>query len=802
MVLTVLLFAAAYFVVQRLTSTLRFLPVGITTIWAPGALLFTALLLVPPRRWWVFYAGLCLGIFASFYGDTKLPVGTALLAAQFHFVVVAMGAWQVRRFGSNALLGNLTSVLLFFVIAVVLVSVITVAPIHVVLFLSGANDIWPVFIRDALSVALGMLIATPALTLTLANGRAWLRARSWHPFAEVAALATALVGTGYLIFDMPRENATAPALLYAPLPLLLWAAVRFELAGASAALLLLAYQSTWGAIHGRGPFASQPPVDSVFQLQLFLLAISLPLMVLATAIQERRQASLALSEAEKEVRREYAQLATIYQTAPVGLAFVDTQLRFVSMNDHLAEINGLSADAHLGRTVRQVLPHLADTVEPIYRRVIATGQPVVDTEVRGAASSRPHSERSWLVSYYPVQDSQGTTLGVNTVVQEVTERRRTEERFRLVVESTPNAIVMVNAEGAIVLVNSQCEIFFGYRREELLGRPVEVLVPERFRPKHPGYRTDFFASPSARPMGGGRDLFGRRKDGSEFPVEVGLTPIRSGAGLFVLCAIVDITTRKQAEEARRELAHASRLALVGELTASIAHEINQPLGAILSNADAGEMLLESSPPALDQVREILGDIRKDDLRASEVIRRLRTLLSKGEVERKPVNLNEVLSDVMLLVRAESRRRGITMDSRPENDLPLVRGDKVHLQQVMLNLVFNGMEAMAEAPGEKRVTVRTGVNENGSAEIAISDTGSGILPYQLPRVFDPFFSTKKDGMGLGLSIARSLVEAHGGRIWVENNPDGGATFRFTLPTGREQPNPESRGTLKAPAGASA
>jgi PAS domain S-box-containing protein len=454
--------------------------------------------------------------------------------------------------------------------------------------------------------------------------------------------------------------------------------VRFELAGVSWALLIVAFQSTWGAIHGRGPFASEAPADSVLQLQLFLLAISLPLMFLATALRERRQAFADLCRAEEEVRREYAQLATIYQSAPVGLAFVDTQLRFVNINDHLAEVNGRPAEAHLGRTVRQALPHLADTVEPIFRRVIATGQPVVDTEIQGETAGRPGEERSWLVSYHPVQDSQGTVLGVNTVVQEVSERRR-------------------------------------------------------------------------------------------------------------------------AEEARRELAHVSRLALVGELTASIAHEINQPLGAILSNADAAEMLLEAPAPPLDQVRAILADIRRDDLRASEVIGSLRALLRKREMEVQPVDLNDVLSQVMLLVRTESRRRGVMVAAETADDVPPVRGDRVHLQQVLLNLVFNGMEAVTDVPGEKRVTVRTFVNENGSAAIAVSDTGSGILPERLPRRFDPFFSTKKQGLGLGLSIARSLVEAHGGRIWAANNPDRGATFQFTLPTGSEQRNPESSPFQQMPVG---
>jgi PAS domain S-box-containing protein len=675
--MTMLLFAAAFCVVQRLTFGLRFPPFQRTTIWTPGALFFTALLLAPPRRWWIYFVGLCLGVFCAFCDDSAITLPNAILAAGVFFTGLALAVWGTRRFSTNPPLGNPTSLMVFVGITLFVVPPIVIIPANLRLLLSGADDALVICLHAWLAGALGTLTATPALTLTLAHGAAWVRAASWLRCLEFASLAVGLGAAGFFCFQGPLGTTAFAALLYVPLPLLLWAAVRFELAGVSWALLGLAFVSIWGAAHGRGPFASPGPVENVVQLQVFLLAISLPLMFLATVIQERRQAASALANAEQEVRREYAQLATIFQMAPIGLAFVDTQLRYVSINDHLAQINGQPADAHLGRTVREAIPHLADTVEPIYRRVLATGQPVLDIEVQGATAAPPGSERSWLISRYPVKDSHGSILGVIAVVQDITERKRTEE-------------------------------------------------------------------------------------------------------------------------VRRELAHASRLALVGELTASIAHEINQPLGAILSNAEAAEMLLESSPPALDEVREILGDIRKDDLRASEVIRHLRALLRKREMELEPVDLREVLSDVVLFVRAEARRRGVMVESEPVDDLPLMRGDKIHLQQVLLNLVFNGMEAMADVPGERRLTVRTAVHEGGSAEIAVSDTGPGILPERLPRLFDPFFSTKKEGMGLGLSIARSLVEAHGGRIWAENNPGGGATFRFTVPTGREEPSPQSRDTLKAPA----
>ena len=201
---------------------------------------------------------------------------------------------------------------------------------------------------------------------------------------EACLIGGGLVAISMRVFNWPMAGeGSSPALVYLPLPLLLWAAVRFGPLGVNASLMIVACLSISGAVHGRGPFVTSSPAENVLSLQLFLVVISLPLMFLATVIRERRQAFSDLARAEQEVRREYAQLATIYHSAPVGLAFVDAELRYVGVNDHLAEINGRPADAHLGRTVREVLPHLADTLEPLFRRVIATGQPVVDAETPG-----------------------------------------------------------------------------------------------------------------------------------------------------------------------------------------------------------------------------------------------------------------------------------------------------------------------------------------------------------------------------------------------------------------------------------
>jgi PAS domain S-box-containing protein len=248
---------------------------------------------------------------------------------------------------------------------------------------------------------------------------------------------------------------------------------------------------------------------------------------------------------------------------------------------------------------------------------------------------------------------------------------------------------------------------------------------------------------------------------------------------------VDITERKLAEvevqRQREQLAHVSRVSVMGELAASVAHELNQPLGAILSNAEAAELFLKQDPPALGELSAILADIRKDDERAGEVIRRMRALLRKHELERQPLEINPLAEDVLRLVSADAALRKIGISAELTPGLPPIRGDRIHLQQVLLNLTLNAMEAMSKQPPERRrLTVRTSRTDDSAVELSVADSGPGIQPENLPRLFEPFFTTKESGIGMGLSISRKIVEAHHGRIWAENNPAGGAVFRVTLP----------------------
>ena len=384
----------------------------------------------------------------------------------------------------------------------------------------------------------------------------------------------------------------------------------------------------------------------------------------------------------------------------------------------------------------------------------------------------------------------GKPLRMTGVSIDITERKRAEQDFRQVVEASPSGIVLVNREGRILLVNVETEKLFGYPREELIGHPVEMLLPERFRDEHPSHRAGFFAAPQPRTLSAGRELFALSRDGTEFPVEIRLNPIQSADGVLVLTAILDITARKQAEaetmRQRNELAHVARISTMGYLASSLAHELNQSLGAILRNAEAAELFLADPSSNLEEVRDILRDIREDDQRAGEVIDRMRALMKRGELTPTSLNIAEVVAEIMPLIHPDAVSRRMRLKAEVPGNLPRVRGDRVQLQQVLLNLILNGMDAMEEVPaGARRLIVRARQADAETIEVAVADAGHGVPDEKFTRLFEPFFTTKPNGMGLGLPISSTIIAAHGGRIWAENSP-AGATFFFTVPVTTEKP----------------
>jgi len=283
----------------------------------------------------------------------------------------------------------------------------------------------------------------------------------------------------------------------------------------------------------------------------------------------------------------------------------------------------------------------------------------------------------------------------------------------------------------------------------------------------------------------------RRADGEYRWVLCKGVPRFAPAGVFAgyIGSDIDITDQKRADaELHRnldEIAHLNRVAAMGELTASLAHEINQPLAAILTNAQAASRILSGESADLAEVRGCLTDIIADDKRAAEVIKRLRGILKKEGFQKSLVDLNEVVSDAIRLVRNDAMLRGTFMVFEPFSGLPPVLCDRIQIYQVVLNLIMNGLEATAERPpGTRWLSVRTAESDGGGVLFTVRDSGKGIAEGDLPRVFEPFFTTKQEGLGMGLSISRSIAEAHGGRIWAENAEGGGAIFQCVLPSAEQ------------------
>jgi PAS domain S-box-containing protein len=369
--------------------------------------------------------------------------------------------------------------------------------------------------------------------------------------------------------------------------------------------------------------------------------------------------------------------------------------------------------------------------------------------------------------------------------------RTSEEMHRVIVETANDAVISMDERGAILLANPATRRMFGCDPVELVGKPMTVLMPEMMRTLHEKGFQRYLDTGKRHLNWQGVEVTAQRDDGQEFPVEVSFGELTNDGHKVFTGFIRDISERKQAEDQLRasernlqmtqaDLAQVSRLTTMGELAASIAHEVNQPLTAVINNASACLRLLANRSLAPEVLRRALEGIVVDGTRASAVLARIRAFIKKTPAEKSELDINEVIQEVLVLAGRELYDNQVLPDPGLKADLPSVLADRVQLQQVLLNLIMNGIEAMAAVTDRPRLLgVQSRIDEFGDLLVAVSDSGTG-FGLELDRVFNPFFTTKANGMGMGLSISRSLVESHGGRLWAAPNSPHGAVFSFTLP----------------------
>jgi two-component system sensor kinase FixL len=360
-----------------------------------------------------------------------------------------------------------------------------------------------------------------------------------------------------------------------------------------------------------------------------------------------------------------------------------------------------------------------------------------------------------------------------------------EARLQAILDTAVDGIITIDNRGIIDSVNSATKEMFGYRAEELIGHNVNELMPDSHREDHDDFLDAYLKTGNKKIIGIGREVEGRRKDGSSFPIDLSVSEFMVAGEHRFMGLMRDITERKRAEQEARlhldELAHASRLSALGEMATGIAHEVNQPLAAIVSYAQACLNMIASKNADESVIKGALEQIASQGRRAGDIIHRLRHFVRKGQAERSAVDVNLAVRNVLALFGHELKSSSVELSLKLGSALPQVIADRVQVEQVVLNLISNAIEALAQQPrGRRRITITTRPANDQGVEVCVTDSGPGLTGENPERIFETFYTTKPHGMGVGLSISRSIIEAHGGQLWAASNPDGGLEVRFTLP----------------------
>jgi PAS domain S-box-containing protein len=670
---SVLLVAVGYYAAGLVGLLVTFPPSGISVIWPANAVLLVPLLVMPLRYWWMYLLAavpMHLHLVINFQRpEPSVLVAICQFASNAVYAIVA--ALLVRPIiGTPPRFDSLRNMVAFVLLAGIVATAIACA-VAVLLFLGTgwATDFWPAWWQRVRAGLFPTITITPLILLACAGQLVGSERTSPRAYAELGLVVVGLLAAGIpmLAWEAPAQTqGNMPGLLLAPLPLLLWAAVRLGPGGTSVSLVVVASVALAAGYLGRGPFAIQSSAENVLSLQTFLIAISIPLVLLAALVEERQRA-------EDTLRLTEARMAMAAASTDTGLWQYDVRDGHFWATHHCRSMFGLRADSPLAPEA------LLGAVHPDDRAIVIEA-------MQGAAHAGETPRRN---EFRVVQPSG-------------------QHRWYLATASTEFA---------------------------QNGKPVRV------------------------------------------------------SGIFR-----DVTARKKAEQeaeqledalraAQRELARVSRQTTVGAMAASIAHEINQPLSALVTNGSIGLLLLAKPDSDRNELRDVLKRIIDDGHRASHIIASIQAMFRKDQRERSPMGVDDVVRDVLALVRGELASHGVSLHVDLRRELPPVTADPVQLQQVLLNLIMNAVEAMSSVDtGERLLLVKSDLHGPRDVVIAVEDSGPGIDPSHIDRVFDAFFTTKSRGMGLGLSICKSIVESHGGRLWASHRIPHGSVFHVQLPSG--------------------
>ena len=358
-----------------------------------------------------------------------------------------------------------------------------------------------------------------------------------------------------------------------------------------------------------------------------------------------------------------------------------------------------------------------------------------------------------------------------------------EAHVQSILDTVPDAMVVIDIRGVMQSFSAAASRLFGYSSHEVIGNNVSILMPSPYREQHDSYLERYLRTGERRIIGIGRVVVGERKDGSTFPMELSVGEMKSGNDRFFTGFIRDLTERQKTEsrlqELQSELIHISRLSAMGEMASTLAHELNQPLSAISNYLKGSRRLIEADTGERSSlVRDALDKAADQALRAGQIIRRLRDFVASGETEHRVENITKLVEEASALAQVGAKDQAVRVRYRFEPSAQLALADKVQIQQVLLNLMRNAMEAM-QGSAKRDLLLSAAPAENDRIQVSVADTGSGLAPEVVSQLFRPFVTTKQQGMGVGLSICRTIVESHGGKIWAEPNPGGGTIFHFTL-----------------------